>query len=244
MTSSSSPLMKSIKPIVGSFYVKRRSGFRLELQHRAVDAIALAGGRRTVGKDVTEMTAALRAVHFRPRHAVGAIDRLFERARMRRMKAGPAGARLELGVVGEKLLPAAGARERAGALLGEQRAAAGPLGRMAAAGSGTAPASGSASTLRLSSVLETACSYGLDSARHVSTRALGLLEHLPPLEPELRFLAGSLDGNRQHRAFAVLAEDGIERLEEEALDTAAAACETVASIDRVPVKSSCWLRRP
>ena len=46
---------------------------RDEVQRDAVDAVALIGRGRTVGKDVTEMSAAARAVHFYSRHAIRAI---------------------------------------------------------------------------------------------------------------------------------------------------------------------------
>ena len=53
---------------------------RREGQRHTIDAVAESGGRRAVGKDVPEVSAALAAVHLRARHAVAAIDRLTERA--------------------------------------------------------------------------------------------------------------------------------------------------------------------
>jgi len=76
------------------------------------------------------MTAALRAVDLGPRHPVAAIHGGANRPRMRRHETGPASARLELRLVREQLLSAAGAGKRARPLLGEQRAAAGPLRRV------------------------------------------------------------------------------------------------------------------
>src|SRR5215831_12083812 len=76
------------------------------------------------------MAAALRAVDLGARHAVAAIDRRANRTGQRREEARPAGARVELRVVDEEVLPAAGAGERAGALLGVERTAAGALGRV------------------------------------------------------------------------------------------------------------------
>ena len=59
---------------------------------------------------------------------LGGADRAFQRL----VEAGPAGAALELGVGCEQFLAAAGAGEYAVALLGVQRAGAGPLGAMLA----------------------------------------------------------------------------------------------------------------
>src|SRR4051812_20510619 len=76
------------------------------------------------------MPAASCAVHFRAGHAVAAIRRRRDGAWLGRDEAGPAGAGIELRVVREQLLPAAGAIERPRALLGVQRATARTLGRV------------------------------------------------------------------------------------------------------------------
>src|SRR5215471_1124843 len=103
-----------------------------EIQHGPVDAVALPRRWRTVGKHVAEMAAAARAMHFRSRHTVAAIDSRPDRAGMRRIKTRPAGAGVELRLVGEELLPAARARKRPGALLGVERAASRTLRRVPA----------------------------------------------------------------------------------------------------------------
>src|SRR5262245_20674491 len=74
------------------------------------------------------MPAALRAVHFDPRHAVAPIRRRADRALDRAVEARPAGAALVLRVRRKERLAAAGARERAVAFFMEQRAAAPVLG--------------------------------------------------------------------------------------------------------------------
>src|SRR5687767_11208356 len=69
-----------------------------EGQRHAIDAITQAGWRRTVGKHMTEMAAALAAMHFGSAHAEAAVNGLADRARERRKEAGPAGATLELSI--------------------------------------------------------------------------------------------------------------------------------------------------
>src|ERR1700735_2923086 len=90
---------------------------RLEVHRHAVDAVAQVGRRRTVLEHVAEMATAAAAVHLGAHPAVAAIARGLDRARLRIVEARPAGAALEFLLGGEQRLPAAGARERAGALL-------------------------------------------------------------------------------------------------------------------------------
>src|SRR4051794_24448429 len=78
------------------------------------------------------MAAATAAMHLGARHAVAAVRRRFDRARLGIVEARPAGAALELAPGDEQLLPAADARERAGALLVVQRTASRRLGAMLA----------------------------------------------------------------------------------------------------------------
>src|SRR5262249_11020071 len=94
-----------------------------EIQRHAVDAVALTGGGRAVGKDVAQVTAAVCAVDFRSRHPVGAIDGRADRAGSRREEARPARTGIEFRVVGEELLAAARAIEGSRTFLGIQRAA-------------------------------------------------------------------------------------------------------------------------
>src|SRR2546423_7091825 len=62
---------------------------RHEIQRHSIDAVSLTRRRRAVREDVTEMTAALRAVHFRARHAVAAVRRRGDGPRSGREEAGP-----------------------------------------------------------------------------------------------------------------------------------------------------------
>src|SRR5213078_4847800 len=91
--------------------------FRFELERDAVHAVPLTCGRRTVVKHVTEMAAALRAVHLGARHAVAAIGHRVDGVLERLVEAGPAGAALEFRLGRKQRLAAAGAFERAGAFL-------------------------------------------------------------------------------------------------------------------------------
>src|SRR5215203_6103046 len=108
------------------------TSIRLEVRRHTVDAVAQAGRRRPVRKDVAEMTAATAAMHLGSDHAVGAIHGLLDRPRLRIVEARPAGAALELLLRRKQRLPATGTRERAGALLEVQRAASRPLGAVLA----------------------------------------------------------------------------------------------------------------
>src|SRR4051812_23168041 len=85
--------------------------FRLETGGDAVDAITLAGGRWPVGKDMAEVAAAARAVHFGAAHAVGRVLRYGGGPRNGIVEARPAGAALELGPGLEQRLAAADAHE-------------------------------------------------------------------------------------------------------------------------------------
>src|SRR5262245_13087852 len=104
----------------------------LEREGDAVDAVAQAGGRRAVGEHMAQVAAAAAAVHLRAHHEVAAVLGGLHGARLRIVEARPAGAALELGLGNEQRLSAAGALERAGPLLGKQRAAARRLGAVLA----------------------------------------------------------------------------------------------------------------
>src|SRR3569623_3300944 len=101
---------------------------RMEVQRHAVDAIAEAGRRRTIGEDVAEMAAAGGAMDFRAGHEEAAVGGRLGRAWDRVVEARPAGAALELQLALEQRRVAAGAGEGAGPLLVQQRATAGALG--------------------------------------------------------------------------------------------------------------------
>src|ERR1700752_80868 len=110
----------------------RPSSLGLEIHRHAVDAIAQSGRRRAVGEDMAEVTAAAAAMAFGADHAVGAVLRFLDRARLRVVEARPAGPALELLLRLEQLLPAARASKGAGALLVVERAAPRPLAAMLA----------------------------------------------------------------------------------------------------------------
>src|SRR5437870_5246021 len=74
------------------------------------------------------MAAAAVAMHLGAAHEEAVVGRLADRALDRHVEAGPAGAALELALAHEQGLIAGRAAERAGAVLVEQRAGAGPLG--------------------------------------------------------------------------------------------------------------------
>src|SRR5262245_38927432 len=104
----------------------------LELQRRAVHAIALAGGPGSVGEDVAEMAAALGAMHLGAGHEMAAVARRADGAVLGRPERWPARAAFVLGRGIEQRLAAAGAAEGAGALLVVQRAGERPLGAVIA----------------------------------------------------------------------------------------------------------------
>src|SRR5215471_6927810 len=103
-------------------------GARLERESETVHAIALAGWRRAVGKDMAEMAAALRTVDARTNHAERAVlldpNRIVERG----PEARPAGAAVELGIGREKRELTTGTDEGAGAMFVVQRTGVGALG--------------------------------------------------------------------------------------------------------------------
>src|SRR4029077_9227742 len=78
------------------------------------------------------MAAAAAAIHLGALHAPAAVGGGVDRARLRIVEARPAGAALEFLIRGEQRLAAAGAIERAGALLVIERAAARPFGAVLA----------------------------------------------------------------------------------------------------------------
>src|SRR6185503_4372932 len=86
---------------------------RLEAHGHAVDAIAQAGGRRAIGKHMTEMAAAARAVDLGTYHAVAGILAGEEGAGQGIEEARPPGPALELGAGVEQRLAASGAYEGA-----------------------------------------------------------------------------------------------------------------------------------
>ncbi len=87
-----------------------------ELQHVAVDAVALVGGRGAVVKDVAEVDAGTGAAHFNARHAEHPVFMQGDGARDRIEEAGPAGAALELGVAAEQGRAGDGVDKGAGAM--------------------------------------------------------------------------------------------------------------------------------
>src|SRR5581483_127474 len=89
---------------------------RLEIQRHAVDAVAQTGRRRAVRKHMAEMAATAAAMHLGADHAVAAVHRFLDGARLRIVEARPAGTAFELALRLEQLLPAAGAGECAGAV--------------------------------------------------------------------------------------------------------------------------------
>ena len=97
---------------------------RLECQSRPVRAVAFARGLRAVGKDVAQMAAAAAAVDLDAPHAQRAVFLRSHRPLDRREEARPPAPALELRVGREQRLPAAGAHERACAVLVEQGAGA------------------------------------------------------------------------------------------------------------------------
>src|SRR6266852_6176526 len=102
----------------------KEKSLRLEIHRDAVDAVAQVRRRRAVVEYVAEMAAAAAAMHLGARHAVAAIDRGLDRARLRIVEARPAGAALEFALRDEQRLAAARAGKRARALLVIERAAA------------------------------------------------------------------------------------------------------------------------
>src|SRR5262249_35129839 len=84
------------------------AGVGLQPQRRGVDAIALPGGRRTVGKHVAEMRLAARALDLRAHHAVAGVVVLADGALLHRLgEARPTRARVELPSRAEQRLAAA-----------------------------------------------------------------------------------------------------------------------------------------
>jgi len=79
---------------------------------------------------MAQMTTTLTAVDFRANHPETAVRRGFGRALEWGEKAGPSGAALELALSLKQRLTAADTPERAGSVLGEQRAGSWRLGGM------------------------------------------------------------------------------------------------------------------
>src|SRR5262245_3694225 len=109
-----------------------RSLLLVELERRAVHAVALAGRLRSVGEDVAEMAAALGAVHLGAGHEEAAVARGADGVGQRLPERRPARAAFVLGRRIEQRLAASRAAERAGALLEVERAGAGALGAVLA----------------------------------------------------------------------------------------------------------------
>ena len=76
--------------------------FGLKLQRHAVHAVAKTGRTRTVGEDVAQVTAAVRAVHFGARHEMAAVFGRLDGTFERQPEARPTGPAFELGVRGEQ----------------------------------------------------------------------------------------------------------------------------------------------
>jgi hypothetical protein len=104
----------------------------LEVEGDTIDAVAKTGRRRAVFEDVTEVSAATAAVHFRAFHTEGAIDGRAQCAFKRREETGPAGAALELALGDKERLSTARAGERTRTVLGEQRTGARTFGAVSA----------------------------------------------------------------------------------------------------------------
>src|SRR3954467_2925986 len=94
--------------------VVTRGLFLVELQRRAVDAVADARRARPVGEQMPEVAAARGAYHLCSRHPEGRIALLVDRVRVGRgVEGGPAAARVVLRLGLEEDGPAAGAAVRA-----------------------------------------------------------------------------------------------------------------------------------
>src|SRR5438552_17013820 len=81
----------------------------LELERRAVHAVALAGRLRTVGEDVAQMAAALGAMHLGAAHEEALVGRGADCDLLGLPEAPPAAAAVVLGRRVEQRLAAAGA---------------------------------------------------------------------------------------------------------------------------------------
>src|SRR5665213_653493 len=94
----------------------------LEIQRDAIDAVALKRRCRTIGKNMPEMAAAVRTMHFGPAHPIAAVFPGFHCAADRQVEARPTSAALELRRRDEKRLPASSTEERAATLFMVERA--------------------------------------------------------------------------------------------------------------------------
>src|SRR6476619_1969345 len=98
--------------------VRERLVGRRERQADGVDAVALAGRRRSIGKDVALVRAAAGADYLCPDHAIAGVANIFEMIGRERLgEAWPAGAALELGAPTKQGQAAEAASEDAGPLL-------------------------------------------------------------------------------------------------------------------------------
>src|SRR6185369_11323022 len=104
----------------------------LELERRAVHAIALAGRLGAIREDMAEMAAALGAMDLGSGHEVAGVGRGLDGVGDRRPEGRPARAAFVLGTRVEQGLAAAGTAEGASALLVVERAGEGPLGAVVA----------------------------------------------------------------------------------------------------------------
>src|SRR5947208_7761536 len=86
-------------------------------ERTAVHALALAGRRRTVLKNMPEMPAAMAAMHLGAHHEEAAVAGFPDGVDERRPKARPPGAAVELGAGVEQRLAAAGAMVDSGSIL-------------------------------------------------------------------------------------------------------------------------------
>ena len=103
----------------------------VELQRARVDAVTLARVARTVREHVAKMPSAGGTVHLDAVHAVAEIVKQLDVGAIRRLgEAGPASARLELRLRGEKLCAAPGATVRPVTLLVDVLAGECPLGSL------------------------------------------------------------------------------------------------------------------
>src|SRR5262249_28262165 len=103
-----------------------------EGERHAVHAVTETGGRRAVVEHVAEVAAAAAAVHLGADHQEAGVVARRHGVRQRGVEARPAGVALELGLRREERERAAGAEERAVAVLVHERARPGALGALLA----------------------------------------------------------------------------------------------------------------
>src|SRR5690606_41618954 len=117
-------------PVSSSIYVRYRSRFPERHRHR-IQAIAIATGRRAIGKHMPEVAIATRATDFGAQHAVAGVLQVTDMRRVeRRVKTWPAGAGIELAVRTEQRQVAQAPVIDDARLVVEQAAAKGRVGHL------------------------------------------------------------------------------------------------------------------